>query len=76
MKEHIFYPMVNKTVKSLMKLADGNVDRNNIYLILLRYPNDFVRTINGENTKPLYQALLLELDRQYARWNKGGQDAK
>lgn len=73
MQEREFYPMITKTVKSLMELAKDNTERNTIFLILLRYPTDFLRTTIDN---PLYQALFLELDRQYARWNKGGNNGK
>lgn len=54
-----------------MLLAKDQTEKNYIYLILSKYPNDRVRELNN-NVHPLYLALLTELDRQYTRWNKGG----
>ena len=75
MKEHNFYPMVNKTIRSLMLLAKEQTEKNYIFLILSKYPHDRIRELN-DNIHPLYLALLTELDRQYARWDKGEKNGK
>ena len=72
---HEFYPMVTGTVKTLVKLTQGN-DQGvfMIMLLLCSYPNH-ERFLSEEEKKqpkgPIYDALVEELDRQYSRWNKG-----
>lgn len=77
MTGHIFYPIVNQTVRSLISVAEEQIDRNFILYLLNTYPNQDENRIeswiaDGCNKTILF-ALLNELDRQYARWNKGGQ---
>lgn len=71
MKSHVFYPMINQTVKSFMLLAKTTEERDIIFLILSRYPDDRIRELNNDiKIDPLFTGLLKELDRQFTRWNK------
>lgn len=72
MKEHIFYPMLNKTVKTLISVIDKEKYSYGVLRVLMTYPNHILAT--RETCDPVYMALIQELDRQYARWNKGGQN--
>lgn len=77
MAEHIFYPIVTQTVRSLISVAEEQIDRNLILYLLNTYPHqDETRIdswiVDGCNKTILF-ALLNELNRQYTRWNKGGQ---
>lgn len=68
-KPHEFYPMINTTLKKLLRLTNQE-DLPDIIDILLSYP---IYTIPSEITlNPLVGMLVTELDRQYTRWNKGG----
>lgn len=72
-KKYEFYPMINQTIKSFMLLAKDQNEKNYIYLILSKYPQDRVRELNDcVNINPLLLGVLNELDRQYSRWAKGG----
>lgn len=75
-KTHEFYPMITSTVKSIIKLSEADTDSVfMIMLVLCSYPNqeDFLTEEEKKQNKPqLYYALVDELNRQYARWNKGG----
>ena len=72
MKEHMFYPMITQTVKTLIQISDRE-DETWILIVLKNYP--YVE-IKDEYKSPLIIALLDELDRQYARWEKGGNNGK
>lgn len=80
MKTHEFYPMITSTVKSIVKLSEADTDSVfMIMLVLCSYPNqeDFLTEEEKKRPRPpLYYALVDELDRQYARWNKGGNNGK
>lgn len=71
MKEHIFYPMVNRTIRSLISFADGKDQKLILYLLQV-YP-DYL--LEKKDKTQLILLLLNELDRQYMRWDKGGKDA-
>lgn len=71
-KKREFYPMITQTVKTLIQVSDPE-DESWILIALKNYPDV---EIKDEYKTPLVIALLDELDRQYARWNKGGQDGK
>lgn len=75
-KSHEFYPMITSSVKTIFALAiDNKSDKSILIQCLLCYPLiAFPECIIKENK--LLDALIQELNRQYARWNKGGQDAK
>lgn len=72
--------MLTQTIKSALCLADSS----NIYIyfdLLITYPHkstyDASISASFEKTSdPIADIILKELDRQYARWNKGGQDGK
>lgn len=59
--------MITGTVKTLIKLCDAEY-KTGFMWILENYPNIQHIVINI----PLLKELVTELDRQYARWNKGG----
>lgn len=69
-KKREFYPIITRTVKTLMAVTLSNWERNLIYYVFLNYP-----TIDLEEGKrsPVINELIDELDRQYTRWNKGGE---
>ena len=68
MQEHIFYPMVNRTIRSLISYADAEDQKRLLYLLLV-YPN---YELTQKDKTQLVMLVLNELDRQYIRWNKGG----
>lgn len=71
-KKHVFYPMINKTVKNLLRLVKFE-DSWEILYILVSYPT---YELDGDAAaNPLIDVLISELDRQYTRWNKGGENA-
>jgi hypothetical protein len=71
--KHEFYPMITGTMKTLLCLTEFGNEWD--YLnIILNYPN-YKLDENLEN-KPLAQAIINELDRQYERWDKGGKNGK
>lgn len=68
---HEFYPMFNRTIKSLLKIPS----KNNLweYLRVISDFPDYSFVGNGiDGTDGVMQAILSELNRQYMRWNKGG----
>ena len=65
-KKREFYPMITSTVKTLIQVSDED-DAVWILIALKNYPEDFPEDYKS----PIIIALLEELDRQYARWNKG-----
>lgn len=71
-RTHEFYPMITSSVKTIFTLAiDNKSDTSILIQCLLRYPLiTFPECITKENK--LLGALIQELNRQYARWNKGG----
>lgn len=70
-KTREFYPMITKTVKTIIELADKK-DSAFILYILQNYPNFNNVQISDMRCQKNTRALLDELNRQYARWNKGG----
>lgn len=70
--KHEFYPMFTGTMKTLICLIQYG-DEWKYLDIILQYPN---YELDGElAADPLAQAIINELDRQYDRWNKGGNNA-
>lgn len=69
MKTHEFYPMITGTVKNLIPVLPPE-DETLFLIILKNYPN--IETIDESYITPVLFMLIKELDRQYARWNKGG----
>lgn len=72
-KTREFYPMITRTVKELITLNDS---KNNFeFLVILQnYPD--IQFINNDYITPVCRMLINELDRQYERWNKGGNNGK
>lgn len=76
MQERKFYPMLTQTIKSALCLAETNELYYYIDL-LVTYPeitphNAASREAFHHPRTPIAEIILKELDRQYARWNKGG----
>jgi hypothetical protein len=68
MQERKFYPMITKTMNNLLRLVDP-YDMWEIVDIICSYPK---YELDGElAAKPIVDAIIDELNRQYARWNKG-----
>lgn len=68
MKERKFYPMITKTMNNLLRLVEP-YDMCEIIDIVCSYPN---YELDGDLApKPIVDAIIDELNRQYARWNKG-----
>lgn len=58
-------------MNNILRMVDP-LDMWNIVEIICTYPK---YTLDGEMAaKPIVDVLIDELDRQYARWNKGGND--
>lgn len=72
-KNYEFYPMITRTVKTLIGIVGKNEEKN-FLLILQNYPN--IQVVDVNDATPLLLALVQELDRQYTRWNKEGDDGK
>lgn len=69
-KAHEFYPMITGTMKSVLQLVDP-MDMWEVMYVIISYPH---HEIDGDlASKPIIDVVLNELDRQYTRWNKGGQ---
>lgn len=69
MQERQFYPMITNTLSHLLRLVDP-VDMADIVEIICAFPN---HQLDGDTAaKPIVYAVLDELNRQYGRWNKGG----
>lgn len=64
-KQYEFYPMITGTMKSILNLT-AECDLQHIIKIILNYPN------HKTDGSLLDKMIITELDRQYARWNKGG----
>lgn len=74
--KHTFYPMVTQTMKTLLNLfePDTMYDLLDVINIITTYPN---YVLDGDMAaKPIILAIIEELDRQYERWNKGGNNGK
>lgn len=71
-KKYEFYPMISGTLKSLLILPTKK-DLWEYIRVITKYPDyDFVD--NGiDGTDGIMSAIIKELDRQYTRWNKGGE---
>ena len=73
MQERKFYPMITNTMNNLLRLVEPN-DMWGIVDIICSYPN---YELDGDlAAKPIVNAMIDELNRQYARWNKGGENGK
>lgn len=68
-KTHEFYPMITATLRKVFCLTNDE-DLKDLLSIVLTYPNYSIPSEISLN--PLVGILVDELDRQYARWNKGG----
>lgn len=69
MQERKFYPMITKTMNNLLRLVDP-YDMWGIVGVICSYPN---YELDGDlAAKPIVDAIIDELNRQYTRWNKGG----
>lgn len=64
-KEREFYPMITGTMKSVLVLT-ADCDLSHVIEIIINYPN------YKTDGSLLDKTVITELDRQYARWNKGG----
>lgn len=63
-----FYPMVSRTLKSLLKIPPE--ERLAEYIkVIVEYPDYTFSNIDG--TDGIMAAIIDELKRQYDRWNKG-----
>lgn len=72
MQERKFYPMITNTMNNLLRLVEP-YDMWGIVDIICSYPN---YELDGDlAAKPIVDAIIDELNRQYARWNKGGANA-
>ena len=70
-KQYEFYPMITNTVKTILSLVKNSDETTMINHCLLHYPMiAYPDKMVRENR--LLAALIQELNRQYARWNKGG----
>lgn len=73
MQERTFYPMITKTMNHLLRLVDQQ-DMRGIVDIICSYPK---YELDGDlAAKPIVDAIIDELTRQYTRWNKGGYNGK
>jgi len=64
--------MITGTLKTLLSLVEFGNEWQYINIII-NYPN---HELDGElAADPMALAIINELDRQYARWNKGGKNA-
>ena len=70
---HEFYPMITQPVKTLIGIVSEE-ERENFLTLLQNYPN--IQVVDVNDVTPLLLALVKELDRQYARWNRGGTNGK
>lgn len=68
-KKQIFYPMITNTMRNVLQLVDP-LDMWEVVKVICTYPNH--ELIEDLESKPIIDIILGELDRQYARWNKGG----
>jgi len=68
-KTHEFYPMITGTIKTLIRVVSP--DEAEWFLTILKiYPD--LKGAEEVYTSPTLAVLIDELDRQYARWDKGG----
>lgn len=68
-RKRIFYPMITNTLKNVLQLVDP-LDMWEVVNVICEYPN---LELSGDlAAKPIIDIILGELDRQYARWNHGG----
>lgn len=64
-KTHEFYPMISGSVKTILLMTPSN-ELDDMVDVLIEYPD------HKKTKGALVDLLIKELDRQYARWNKGG----
>lgn len=69
-RKYEFYPMITRSLKSIINLTPME-NWSDLLLILISYPNHPRNKLNE-----FERAVFDELDRQYARWNKGGENGK
>ena len=69
MSKHIFYPMINQTLKSLLKIPSPEL-LPEYFKVVCEFP-DYTFS-NVDATDPIMSAVIEELRRQYTRWDKGG----
>ena len=69
-KTREFYPMITKTIKTIIDIIE--VKDYAFVLHILRYYPDLQAPESEYTALSHIRALIKELDRQYARWNKGG----
>lgn len=77
MQERKFYPMLTQTIKSALCLAEPNELWCYIDL-LITYPEISSHNVASTDAfnkprTPVAEIILEELNRQYSRWNKGGE---
>lgn len=71
-KTHEFYPMISGTLKSLLTLPPKK-DLWEYIRVISDYPDySFIGNSIIDGTNAVMAAIITELDRQYSRWNKGG----
>lgn len=68
---HEFYPMISGTMKALLNIATPDKLELFVYYICA-YPN---HDLHLSKDDPWANQIIAELDRQYARWNKGEANA-
>lgn len=64
-KTHEFYPMITGSMKTILVMTPSQ-ELVDIVDILIEYPN------HTKTGGAMIDLVIKELDRQYARWNKGG----
>jgi len=63
-----FYPMITNTMSNALQLVNP-LDMWDIVGVICTYPN---HKLNSDlATNPIIDIILGELDRQYARWQRG-----
>lgn len=69
MKDKKFYPMITTTMNNILRLVEPD-DMWEVVEIICSYPK---YELSGDlAAKPIMNVIIDELDRQFARWNKGG----
>ena len=71
-KKYEFYPMVNKTIKTLIKVITPE-ETEAFLKILKNYPD--LTNLEQCTTSSTLAVLIDELERQHGRWFKGGNNA-
>ena len=64
--------MITNTMNNILRMVDP-LDMWEVVNVICAYPN---YELSGDlAAKPIIDVIIDELNRQYARWNKGGQNA-